>query len=157
MSRLGCIVAGVVVLTSCGSRIFFPQWMAAPSVDVIEVSITVSGPGRYGAGLEVFPSGKVSGSDVDGTPDPFVHMYEKTLNEEQTKRIFDLAKAVLRRDAGKEPIIDRNDIVYIVIRTSDGKWHTYFRDRTGVFPLDELNELDRTLKAIEQWPTIHWP
>lgn len=156
MTKFCCVVVWTLVFTSCWNCTV-SQRMAAPSVEVTEVTITVSGPGRYGAGLEVYPSGKVTGSDIDGTPNPFAHMYETKLSEQQAKRIFDLAKAVLSRDPGKDPIIDRNNIVYVVVKTSDGKWHTYFRDLKGTFPIDELNELDQMLKAVDIGPTIHWP
>jgi len=123
----------------------------------MEVRITVNGPGRYGAGLEVDLTGKVTGSDIDGTPNPFVHEYKKQLDRRDTERIFELARAILTKNPGKDPIIEKNDIVYIVIRTSDGKWHAYFRDFGERFPDDHLNELDEALKAIDIGPTVHWP
>ena len=143
-------------MLSCASRQTLDHLQAAGR-DIIGVGITVNGPGRYAGGLEVSRAGVVKGGDIDGTPNPFVHEYKRELRKETTDSIFDLAETVLRRDPGKAPIIDKSNIVYITIKTSDGKWHTYFRGLTGSFDMSELKELDYMLKAIGIGLTVHWP
>ena len=156
MKRLCCISVCAILLASCSSR-QKPEPPPASSLEIVEVGITANGPGGYGGGLEVSRSGRVQGSDHDPGPNPCAHEYEKELDKERTDGIFRLAEAVLRRDSGKEPIIDRSDIVFITIGTRDGKWHRYIRDLKGKFEIRELNELDQKLKAIEIGPTVHWP
>lgn len=156
MKRLCCISVCAVVLASCSSQ-RTPSLPHASRLEIVEVGITVNGPGRYAARLDVSRSGQVHGGAVDDTPNPFAHEYKKELDKEKTDSIFSLAEAVLRRDSGKEPIIDRSDIVYVTIKTHDGKCHTYIRDLKGQFEIRELNELDQELKAIKIGPTVGWP
>jgi len=117
---------------------------AAPNVR--EVSINVRMAGGWMADFAVHASGRIRGSHVSGSELPFVHMDSGELDDQGlVMEYLKLAEKVFLSRIPCEPVISRNDLVYIKIEPFKGETKVYQRDREGAFGDPDLKKLDALL------------